>query len=92
MLIFGFSFPLFGVVRGITAAFNAAGTNVPSMIIGFARLWLFRIPFTWIGGFILGYAATGVWVGMALSNLLAMVVAIFFFSQGKWLRNLTSQS
>lgn len=92
MLIFGLSFPLFGVVRGITSAFNAAGTNVPSMLIGFARLWLFRIPFTVIGGFVLGYAATGVWVGMALSNFLAMVVAIFFFSQGKWLRNLTSPS
>jgi len=92
MLIFGLSFPFFGVVRGITSAFNAAGTNVPSMIIGFARLWLFRIPFTWIGGFVLGYAATGVWVGMALSNFLAMAIAIFFFSRGKWLRNLTDES
>ncbi len=92
MLIFGMSFPFFGVVRGITSAFNAAGTNVPSMLIGFARLWLFRIPFTWIGGFVLGYAATGVWVGMGLSNFLSMLIAIFFFSRGKWLRNLTSES
>ena len=69
LLIFGLSIPFFGIIRGVTAAFNAAGTNIPAMIIGFARLWVLRVPLSWIGGFALGYASTGVWGGMALSNV-----------------------
>ncbi len=92
LLIFGLSIPLFGVVRGTTAAFNAAGTNMPAMIVGFARLWLFRIPFSIIGAFILGFNASGIWGGMALSNLFAAFVAVYLFQKGKWLTNLTDEN
>jgi putative MATE family efflux protein len=91
LLIFGISMPLFGVVRGATSAFNAAGRNLPAMIIGFARLWLFRIPFAIIGGFVLGLGSSGVWGGMALSNFLAAFVAIYLFKKGKWLVNITCE-
>ncbi len=91
LLIFGLSIPLFGIVRGATAAFNAAGTNIPAMIVGFARLWLFRIPFAIIGGFVLGYYSSGIWAGMALSNLFAAIVALYLFKKGSWLVNITDK-
>lgn len=89
LLIFGLSIPFFGIIRGATAAFNAAGTNVPAMIIGFARLWVFRVPFAWIGGIALGFGATGVWWGMGISNFLAAVLAIILFLKYNWLRSIT---
>ncbi len=92
LLIFGLSIPFFGIIRGITAAFNAAGTNIPAMIVGFTRLWLFRIPLSWIGGIMLGYASTGVWAGMGLSNVLAAVIALVLYSRGAWLRNITEEN
>jgi putative MATE family efflux protein len=89
LLVFGLSIPFFGIIRGVTAAFNAAGTNVPAMIIGFARLWVLRVPLSWIGGFALGYASTGVWGGMALSNVLAAFISVILFLKYNWLRNIT---
>ena len=92
LLIFGLSIPFFGIIRGITSAFNAAGTNIPAMIVGFARLWFFRIPLSWIGGFTLGFASTGVWAGMGLSNVLAAAIALILFAKGTWLKNITCEN
>ncbi|MGI6393772.1 MAG: MATE family efflux transporter [bacterium] len=89
LLVFGISIPFFGVIRGATAAFNAAGTNYPAMIIGFVRLWLLRIPLSWLMGLILGFGATGIWVGMGISNVLAALLAWVLFVKYKWLKKVT---
>lgn len=91
LLIFGLSIPFFGVIRGVTSAFNAAGTNVPAMIIGFARLWVLRVPLSWLGGLALGFGATGVWWGMGISNVLAALLSVILFVKYKWLKNITLQ-
>jgi len=84
LLYFGFSVPLFGVITGINSTFNAAGFNIPVMIISFCRLWIFRLPLTWLFAFTLNYGSTGIWVGMSISNLATAIVAIAFFIQGRW--------
>ncbi len=49
-LTFSFMMILFGV-------FNGAGNTMPTMVIGVTRLWLFRIPFTYImSGYLLTVA------------------------------------
>lgn len=88
LLYFGSSVPLFGLIRGITASFNAAGRNGPVLIIGLLRLWILRLPLAWLFAFGLGYGTPGLWFGMALSNLGAAIAAIVFFIRFDWKKNL----
>ncbi len=88
LLYFGLSIPLFGLIRGITAAFNAAGRNGPVLIIGLLRLWVLRLPLAWLFAFGLGYGTPGLWIGMALSNFGAAIAAVAFFARFDWKRNL----
>ncbi len=88
LLYFGASVPLFGLIRGITAAFNAAGRNGPVLVIGLLRLWILRLPLAWLFAFGLGYGTPGLWFGMALSNLGAAIAAVLFFLRFDWKRNL----
>ncbi|HQJ60741.1 MAG TPA: MATE family efflux transporter, partial [bacterium] len=59
--------------------------------IGFARLWVFRVPLAWLGGLFMGLGATGVWWGMGISNVLAALLSIILFLKYKWLKNITLQ-
>lgn len=76
--------PFYGLFSGITAAFRGSGHNVPSMIIEVSRLWLLRIPLTYLLGIYLGYGAIGIWIGMALSNIFGSVIAVGYFKTGIW--------
>lgn len=76
--------PFFGIFSAVNACFLGSGHNVPSMIIELSRLWGMRIPLVYVFGFIIGWNATGVWFGMALSNILGAVVALALFETGIW--------
>ncbi len=76
--------PLFGFIRGVSAVFNAAGKNIPVMIISMFRLWVFRLPIVIIFSTIATSPSKGIWIGMGLSNLLTGILALFFFMKGGW--------
>lgn len=76
--------PFYGIFSGINAAFRGSGHNVPSMALDISRLWLLRIPLTYTIGIWLGVGATGIWTGMALSNVIGGVAAIGLFATGIW--------
>jgi Na+-driven multidrug efflux pump len=66
------------------AVYRAAGRNVPAMILETVRLWGMRIPFAFLLAYPLGLGATGAWWGMALSNVLAGLLAILFLRRRTW--------
>ena len=72
--------PFFGIFSGIVALFRGSGHNVPTMILDISRLWALRIPLAYL----LGMNSTGVWIGMALSNIVGTVIALIFFETGIW--------
>ncbi len=76
--------PFFGFFSGINASFQGSGHNVPTMIMELSRLWGLRIPLAYLFGVYFGMNATGVWIGMALSNILGAGIAFFFFETGIW--------
>ena len=82
VFIFGMAF--FGIFRAVNACFMGSGHNVPTMISELVRLWGLRIPLAYVFGFTLGWNATGVWFGMALSNILGAVFALGLFKTGIW--------
>ena len=82
--LFVFSLPFFAVFQTVSATFQGAGQTKQQMIFGLIRLWGLRIPLCYILAFTLSYAATGIWIGMALSNILGSFVAFLWFLKGSW--------
>jgi len=76
--------PFFGIFSGIVASFQGSGHNVPTMILDISRLWALRIPLAYFLGLYLGMNSTGVWIGMALSNIVGTAIALIFFKTGIW--------
>ncbi len=84
LTIFGLSIMFFGVYASALSAFQAAGHTIPTMVLGMVRLWLMRIPFSYFLAFVLGWGLTGLWVGMALSNVTSAAAALLWVSSGRW--------
>ena len=64
------------------ALFRGSRHNVQPMIVDMVRLWGLRIPLAYFLGNQFG--STGIWWGMALSNIITAIVALFFCFQGGW--------
>jgi putative MATE family efflux protein len=83
-LAFALSLPFFGTFFAAVAVYRAAGRNVPAMILETVRLWGMRIPLAYILAYPLGMGASGAWWGMALSNILAGLLAVVFLRRRTW--------
>lgn len=84
LLIFSLSMPFFGLFRAANAVFEGSGHTTYMMILDILRLWGLRVPLSFIFALYLGMQSTGVWIGMALSNVIAAIVAIVILSMGRW--------
>ena len=82
LTIFTLGIPFFGLVGAIMALFRGSGHNVQPMIVDMVRLWGLRIPLAYFLG--VQFGSTGIWWGMALSNVIAAIIALFFYFQGEW--------
>lgn len=89
--LFGLSIAFFGIFATAQSAFQAAGNTVPTMILGIVRLWMLRIPFSFVLAFTLGYGAGGIWIGMALSNVVSAILAVIWVSRGTWQRSIIAE-
>jgi putative MATE family efflux protein len=82
LAIFSLGVPFFGLIAAVMALFRGSGHNLQPMIIDIVRLWGLRIPLAYFLGNQFG--ATGIWWGMAFSNIIAAIIALFFYFQGGW--------
>lgn len=80
--IFMVGIPFFGIIDATSSLFRGSGHNTQPMIVDIVRLWGLRIPLAFL--FSMHFGSTGIWWGMALSNVGAAILAIFFYSKGQW--------
>lgn len=76
----------FGFIMVLLGAFQGAGHTVPIMVLNVSRLWLLRIPASYILAITLGLGPIGLWWGMFISNTATAVAAALWFSTGSWKR------
>jgi len=74
-------FALYTVVCG---AFQAGGKTKPVMTMNLVRLWGLRVPFSYILPLAFGLGTQGIWLGMALSNILVAIWSFILFKRGSW--------
>jgi putative MATE family efflux protein len=86
--LFAASMPFLSAFFAAQAIYRGSGHNVPSMILGILRLWVFRIPLSYVFAFVLGMGSDGVWIGMSASNVLSGLVALGYLAwKGGWQRS-----
>lgn len=77
-------FAFIGVSQVILGAFRGAGNTKTAMVISILTLWVGRVASVGYLVFIAGWGETGIWVGMALGNILGATVAVAWFARGTW--------
>ncbi|MXR19240.1 MATE family efflux transporter [Halobacterium bonnevillei] len=77
-------FVFIGILQVLLGAFRGAGNTKTAMVISMVTLWLGRVPTVYLFAFVLGWGATGIWVGMALGNITGAIVAAAWFTRGTW--------
>ena len=77
-------FAFIGVSQVILGAFRGAGNTKTAMVISILTLWVGRVASVGYLVFIAGWGETGVWVGMALGNVLGAIVGVAWFARGTW--------
>ncbi|WP_224999140.1 MATE family efflux transporter [Cesiribacter sp. SM1] len=74
----------FGLGMVMVQAFNGAGDTRTPAFINIVVLWLIEIPFAYLLAITLGYAATGIFIAIAICHSLHALVSWWLFRQGKW--------
>ena len=77
-------FAFIGVSQVILGGFRGAGNTVTAMVISMATLWVGRVGSVALLVFVFGWGPTGIWVGMAVGNVLGAIIGVAWFARGTW--------
>jgi putative MATE family efflux protein len=77
-------FAFIGITQVLLGAFRGAGNTGTAMVISIVTLWVGRVGTVSVLVFVVGMGATGVWIGMAVGNVLGALVAVPWFLRGTW--------
>ena len=80
------SFGLLGVQQVINGVFNGAGFTLASLLVSVLALWIVRFPLAFILSNQTSLSYEGIWWSFPVSNLIAALVAFFWFREGGWKR------
>ncbi len=86
LLIFGPSVLGFNLTILADSIARSSGHTAFMSALGAARLWLLRIPLSYILAYKAGLGDTGLWAGMAASNWATGIAATAWLLSYKWLR------
>ncbi len=84
LMIFALAMPFFGIFRGISGILEGSGHTVKLMVLSLSRLWGLRVPLAYIFAFVVGWYSSGIWLGMALSNVIGACLALVVYARGRW--------
>lgn len=74
----------FGLGMVMIQAFNGAGDTRTPALINIFVLWLLEIPLAYILAVSFDFAATGIFIAIAICHSIHAVVSWWLFSKGKW--------
>ena len=79
-------FVFIGVFQVLLGAYRGAGSTKTALAFSMVALWVGRVPTVYFlafdGGLSLG--PRGIWVGMALGNIVGAAAAALWFTRGTW--------
>ena len=78
----GYVFYAYGMV--LTQAFNGAGDTKTPTKINFLIFWVFQLPMAYLIAITFNYGAIGVFIAIAVAEILLTIISYILFKQGKW--------
>ncbi|HEC96267.1 MAG TPA: MATE family efflux transporter [Euryarchaeota archaeon] len=81
---FGMSIPFFILSVSALTPFTASGNTKYNLLVAIMRLWGLRVPLSYIFGISLEMGSLGAWVGMAISNVIAGLLAYILMMKNLW--------
>lgn len=81
--------PFFGIFFISTSVVRTAGRTKESMVLGIIRLWGLRVSLAYFLSTLWG--STGIWIGMAMSNIIASILAYFWYKRETWKETVTKE-
>jgi putative MATE family efflux protein len=77
-------FVFIGILQVLLGAFRGSGKTSTAMVLSIVALWIGRVPTVYVLAFVMDLGPTGIWIGMALGNILGAIVAVAWFMRGTW--------
>jgi Na+-driven multidrug efflux pump len=77
-------FAFIGVLQVVLGAYRGAGNTKTALAFSLMALWVGRVPVVYVLAFSFGMGATGVWIGMAMGNVVGAIGAVAWFTRGTW--------
>ncbi|WP_303645956.1 MATE family efflux transporter [Halorussus marinus] len=77
-------FTFMAVLQVMLGAYRGAGNTKTAMAFSVLALWIGRVPTVYYLAFVADWGPTGIWVGMALGNVVGAIVAALWFTRGTW--------
>jgi Na+-driven multidrug efflux pump len=77
-------FPFFTVFQLSMSVLQAAGRTKAAMALSLVRLWGLRILIASVLYYVLHMGAVGIWLGLAIGNVLSAFLALVYISRGGW--------
>jgi Na+-driven multidrug efflux pump len=77
-------FPFFTVFQLSMSVLQAAGRTKAAMALSLVRLWGMRILIASILYYVFSMGAVGIWIGLAIGNVLSAFLALAYISRGNW--------
>lgn len=82
LVSFGYLAYGFGMV--MPQAFNGAGDTLTPTLINLFCFWILEIPLAWLLALVLGWAESGVYWAIVLSESMLAILGISLFRAGRW--------
>jgi len=79
-------FVFIAVLQVLLGAYRGAGNTKTALVFSVLALWVGRVPTVYYLAFVAGFAETGIWIGMALGNVVGAIGAGLWFLRGTWKR------
>jgi putative MATE family efflux protein len=90
--IVGVTFLFLGAFRVVQGAFRGSGSTQTAMVLSILALVVFRVPPAYLLVEVFDMGATGVWYGIAFSNVAILLVAGAWFLRGTWTEGVVDEA
>ncbi|MFQ6137179.1 MAG: MATE family efflux transporter, partial [Candidatus Hydrothermarchaeales archaeon] len=84
LLMVALTYAFIGISIIVGGAFQGSGDAIPGLVITSIRLWIIAVPGAYLLSKISGYGVGGIWLAIAISNVVAGFISVLWLRFGRW--------